>query len=285
MNIHIVSDLHLEMPNARVTADGRFEQIPDTGADLLVLAGDIVPADAEDLAWILQPVRCPIVWVLGNHEWYRRKLVLADARSGDHAAMAEEVRERFHRDLHLLQETSLELPGGWRVLGTTWWPAMDWVNRDGEPCWEPGHELAYAHDTIQRQIADFRQITVERARPGGASSFGKARVADLQALHHRHHRWLMEEIPSGDETRTIVVTHFVPTNRAVHELYRTSDLNPYFMTPYLDREPCGVPFWICGHTHTSVDVRAGGTRVVANPAGYGFENTAYRADLTVRVDA
>lgn len=283
MKIQIVSDLHLEMPNARVTPSGRFQQIPDVGADLLVLAGDIVPDEAEDLAWILEPIRCPIVWILGNHEWYRRRLVLSEAKSPAHAAMAAEVRERFHKDLHLLEEESLALPGGWRVLGTTWWPAMDWVNRDGEPCFDPGHELAYVHDTIQRQISDFRLITVERARPGGPSSFGKAHVDDLIALHRRQHRWLMTAIPSGDESRTIVVTHYVPTAQATHAQFRTSDLNPYFITPHLDRDPCAVPLWICGHTHASVDVRVGATRVVANPAGYGYENLAFRAELTVEV--
>jgi hypothetical protein len=283
MKIQIVSDLHLEMPNARVTLEGRFQQIPDTSADLLVLAGDIVPEEAEDLAWILEPIRCPIVWVLGNHEWYRRRLLLSDAKSPAHAAMVAEVRERFHKDLHLLEEGELALPGGWRVLGTTWWPAMDWVNRDGEPCFEPGHDLAYVHDAIHREINDFKYITVERAKPGGPSSFGKAHIDDLIILHRRHHRWLRDAITAGDTARTIVVTHYVPTNQETPARFRTSELNPYFRTPYLDRNGCAVPLWICGHTHESVDVRIGATRVVANPAGYGFENNVFRADLTVEV--
>jgi len=65
MRLHILSDLHLE-----------FESFtpPTVEADAIILAGDVSPGH-EGLKWALKtfPDR-PVIYVLGNHEFYGEEL-------------------------------------------------------------------------------------------------------------------------------------------------------------------------------------------------------------------
>lgn len=63
MRLRILSDLHLEF------FDGGRE-LPEVEADLIILAGDI-HQKTEGLAWARQQFpEMPILYVLGNHEFY-----------------------------------------------------------------------------------------------------------------------------------------------------------------------------------------------------------------------
>ena len=64
MKIHILCDLHIEF--------GDFVP-PVVGADVVVLAGD-VHVKNRGLQWIFdQKFEIPVLYVLGNHEFYREK--------------------------------------------------------------------------------------------------------------------------------------------------------------------------------------------------------------------
>ena len=64
MKIHILCDLHVEF--------GNFVP-PVVGADVVVLAGDVHVKD-RGLQWIFdQKFEIPVLYVLGNHEFYREK--------------------------------------------------------------------------------------------------------------------------------------------------------------------------------------------------------------------
>ena len=65
MRLHILSDLHLE-----------FEPFtpPAVGADAVILAGD-VSTGRNGLKWALKNFAdLPVIYVLGNHEFYGQKL-------------------------------------------------------------------------------------------------------------------------------------------------------------------------------------------------------------------
>jgi predicted phosphodiesterase len=65
MRVHILSDLHLEFGST---------PIPRTDADVVVLAGDI-HLGREGRKWIRsQFTDKPVIYVLGNHEFYRNSL-------------------------------------------------------------------------------------------------------------------------------------------------------------------------------------------------------------------
>jgi hypothetical protein len=60
--------------------------------------------------------------------------------------------------------------------------------------------------------------------------------------------------------------------RCVSAQYKGSPLNPFFVCDVeniiYERTP---KLWIHGHTHDSVDLKLGDTRIVCNPIGYPHE--------------
>lgn len=91
---------------------------------------------------------------------------------------------------------------------------------------------------------------------------------------------LERELREGD----VVVTHYLPTPASIASQWSDSALNPFFLCDVEDllrgRRPV---LWVHGHTHASVDVVVGATRVVCNPFGYvrREENPAFQEDAFV----
>jgi hypothetical protein len=120
MNLHVLSDLHVEF--------GDFT-VPDVGADLIVLAGD-THVGMRGLRWVIdQDLTVPALYVLGNHEFYRDKFpglidkmitvvfpepgppvntIKLFKQASFRARLGR--RRRPERGLHLRQWSSAELP-------------------------------------------------------------------------------------------------------------------------------------------------------------------------------
>src|SRR2546421_1539445 len=102
MRLHILCDLHLEFGPVSV---------PKIEADVVVLAGDI-HLGREGRRWARnQFPGQPVIYVLGNHEFYRHSLpdlteTLMRESSGSH--------------IHLLENRAVEL-SGYTFLGCTLW--------------------------------------------------------------------------------------------------------------------------------------------------------------------
>lgn len=83
-------------------------------------------------------------------------------------------------------------------------------------------------------------------------------------------KFLEENIQSGD----IVITHYLPTEESVHQLFKNDSLNCFFLCdmyePIIEKGPS---HWIHGHTHSSCDYKVQTNlntecRVICNPRGY-----------------
>src|SRR5580658_1182802 len=102
MRLHILSDLHLEF--------GMVE-VPRTNADVVVLAGDI-HLGTEGLKWAQKQFPDqPVIYVLGNHEYYRHAL---PELAGLLKAEAEGT------NVCVLENNSVEI-GGFTFLGCSLW--------------------------------------------------------------------------------------------------------------------------------------------------------------------
>ena len=94
--------------------------------------------------------------------------------------------------------------------------------------------------------------------------------------------FLDHEVRDGD----VVVTHHLPARACVAYEYVQSPLNAFFLCDLealvLAKRPA---IWIHGHTHKSVDVTLGATRIVCNPLGYvGHElNRAFQNDARIEM--
>jgi predicted phosphodiesterase len=234
MKIHLLADLHLEFAPV---------DIPETNADVVVLAGDI-NIGVRGIEWALYhfPTR-PVIYVLGNHEFYRHDMWEL-RRTINHMAEGTNVR--------VLENTVVEIDG-FSFLGCTLW--TDFSLRGNAE-----HAMANA----ERLMNDFRLIS---NGPGQ-----RLRARDLAQLHRESVLWLQAEFPKHDPARTVVVTHHAPSSRCEASGHVGGPLSPAFVAN-LDRliEPSGVPLWIHGHTHHNVDFQLGKTHVLANQRGYPTE--------------
>ena len=254
MRLHILSDLHL--------SQGAFV-VPETGADLVVLAGDIA-RPKEALAWATALAK-PVLYVPGNHEFYGSSI---DGTRRELARLSAGTNVRVLDD-------DEAIVGGVRFLGSTLWTDFRLFG-DGA-----GREAAIA-DAL-RHIRDFSRIVADDA--SGDLFTPEASAARFAS----HAAWLAAKLSSAHAGPTVVVTHHAPSRGSIHPRYADSLLNAGFVSDVAhlaggDR----ARLWIHGHTHDSFDYDLGGTRVVCNPRGYAKngvnENAAFDPAFTVDVD-
>lgn len=253
LKLQIVSDLHLSQAG--------FD-LPATGADAIVLAGDIArPRDA--IAWA-RALPKPVLYVPGNHEFYGASLPAT-------RALLHALAAGSH--VHVLDDRALTLQGV-RVLGTTLWTDFELFG--------PGPERDTAVDAALRFMRDFQRI---RVREDEAALFTPDRCA---SLFRQHAGWLQDALAQPHEGATVVITHHAPSPRSIHPRYAGSPVNACFVSQaehLLGGER--VALWVHGHTHDSFDYEVAGTRVLCNPRGYVrdgvTENAAFDPALVVEV--
>ena len=247
MKIHILCDLHVEF--------GNFVP-PVVGADVVVLAGDVHVKD-RGLQWIFdQKFKIPVLYVLGNHEFYREKFPgLIDKLKMD----AEGTNVR------VLENDSVDI-GGYRFFGCTLWSDMTLLG-------DPRAASVFAAEAMN----DYRLIRHSK-------TFRRLQPSDTVSRHSKSVKKLREFLKAGNPERTIVVTHHAPSIQSVPDRYRTDPVTPAFASNLedfiLEHKP---HLWIHGHTHESFDYHIGKTRIVCNPRGYASteENKGFRPDYTL----
>jgi hypothetical protein len=265
MRVLVLSDLHVEF--------APFDAPGDAGAyDVVVLAGDIHHA-ARAIGWARRTFpRHPIVQVPGNHEFYGE--VLQEALGA--------MRESAQREgVHLLEESAVAIDGV-DFAGCAAWTDYRLYDRPGRP---QRMGAAEAMARSRSRMVDYDLIRwADEAAPGGVRQF---RPEDSVALHERSRQWLANWLAQPSGGPRVVVTHHLPSWGSVSPEFLAADTNPGFASDLDDLFP-GVALWIHGHTHSSHDYFAAGTRVVANPRGYpwkggGFENPRFDSLRIVEV--
>ncbi|MBK8664469.1 MAG: metallophosphoesterase family protein [Burkholderiales bacterium] len=253
MKLHILSDLHLGV--------GALEP-PRTDADLVVLAGDIArPAAA--VSWA-QRFGKPVLYVLGNHEFYGGSL---------DGTVAEFRRLCAGTAVRLLDDEAIVIDGV-RFLGSTLWSDFGLFATE--------QERQQAIEMAQQLVRDFSRI---RRRADGDALFTPH---DAAARFARHAAWLDRQLDAPHAGPTVVITHHAPSCQSIHPRFAGSPLNACFVSDadHLLRDRRAA-LWIHGHTHDSFDYRVHGTRVLCNSRGYAKdgvnENARFDPLLTVEV--
>ncbi len=254
MKLHILSDLHL-------SAGGLAH--PHTDAAVVVLAGDIArPAAAA--AWA-RGFGKPVLYVIGNHEFYGSSL--------------PEVRAELRRlcagtPVHLLDNDALVL-GGVRFLGSTLWTDF---RAHGE-----GERQAEAMARSAAFMYDFRRVRV-----AAAADAPMLTPQDTVRLFEHNTLWLAAQLAQPFAGPTVVITHHAPSTGSIHPRFAGSPFNAAFVSAaehLLDGQRAAL--WVHGHTHDSHDYRVNGTRVLCNPRGYVkdgvTENARFDPRLVVEV--
>ncbi|MBP6020392.1 MAG: metallophosphoesterase family protein [Burkholderiaceae bacterium] len=253
LKLHILSDLHLSRGGMLV---------PDTDADVVILAGDIARPEAA-IAWA-RTFHQPVLYVPGNHEFYGNSL----------AATVQQLRTHaLGSNIHILDNDVLILDGV-RFLGSTLWGDFN--------LYGTGVERDTAIEQAVGFIHDFSRIQSD-LNPGSPFS-----PDEFEALFRTNRQWLRQRLDQSFDGPTVVITHHAPSLSSVHPRFEGSPINTCFVSNSEDL--LGVDkacLWIHGHTHDSFDYQINGTRVVCNPRGYmkdGVpENPAFKPDFVVPV--
>lgn len=259
MRIWIFSDIHL--PHIRIPIEAILPAVPQ--ADVCVCAGDLVEGDpAGGVRWLEDYVRpsMPIIYVLGNHEFYNA--------GGMGEARAKAQKAGSEAGIHVLDDTAIDM-GGIRFLGSTLWSDFSILSHGN---------LAERDRSMKESgkwVNDFHLIRTDE------NEIWTPRMAMLQ--HHQSRLWLTDELARSD-LPTIIVSHHAPHPLSIAQEFAHDRTTGAFVSDLgeliLGYQPA---LWLHGHTHTRFDYHVGGSRVVCNPRGYRHEKTNFDPSLVLEI--
>lgn len=252
MTIQYCSDLHLELPdNAKWLKAHPI--VP--AADILVLAGDIIPfiemeQCADFFSYCADHFKATY-WLPGNHEYYGGDIML---RSGS-------FRENIRPNVYLLNNQVEQLDGLTLIFSTLWShvnPAAEWH--------------------IARAVTDYRMI-----RHAGEPF----RPLHINELHQECRAFVETAVINATGSRIVVVTHHVPTFLHYPKQFKGSIINEAFATELYDYiEHSSIQAWIYGHHHQNTpEFLIGSARMLTNQLGYVRKREYYgfRTNAVVKI--
>lgn len=239
MKIQILSDLHFNQ-------HGFLDRTPPEihpEADVLVLAGDIVDgrfltkAPMTFKKWY-SDIPIPIIYVLGNHEYDHLQVV-------DGAVYKyQEWLRSLNPNTYLLENSSVKI-GEVTFFGTTLFTKLS-------PLDEARLRSFFYHLPIPLNF-------------NGSWWTEKFRIAKQYLVKS------LSRLSPSERATTVVVSHFAPTYKSIHEDYKGNYSNSFFandLDGLLKRYP--AKYWIHGHLHSCSRNLVGNTEVIVNPHGYIF---------------
>lgn len=257
MKLLVLSDIHNEF--------GTY--LPDAGAvneaDVIVLAGDVDLGKNVHmwLQYAFRGVTKPILYVAGNHEYYRGDLVRTFRHMKEDFA---EMKERLGLDVRLM-ENDAHVIGDVQFVGATLWTDYRLT----------GNQPLAMFDAYQC-MNDFKLIR---------QNDSKIRPAVVQKLHAESRAYI--EKMTSQHPKNVVITHHAPCELSIHPRYKDLDghMNASYASDLTMLFGPHIPLWVHGHTHDSFDYEVAGTRVVCNPRGYHRQemNLSFDHKLIVEV--
>lgn len=264
MRLLVMSDLHLEF--------GPFKfppQMPDFEA--AVFAGDIGQPISAAVEWLAQQrgeggalQGRPVMYVPGNHEFYRSEL-RANLAEGRAAAERSGIELLFRRAV---------VVSGVRFVGCILWT-------DYRIHGTPKPSMVHAGQSLN----DHRLIRY-RQDDGHYSRFMPWHAA---AEHRLDVAFIRQVLAAPFAGPTVVVTHHAPHPKSIQARHKGSPLTPAFVSDLGHViEEFQPELWLHGHDHGSHDYWIGRTRVFSNQAGYpnlhgDRENRGFNPRCVVKV--
>jgi predicted phosphodiesterase len=242
MKLRIYSDLHAEF--------APFEPA-SIDADVVILAGDI-DIKSRGVKWANEVFQCPVVYVCGNHEYYRGHIDNTLRKMKD-AAMPH---------VYVLENEALILDQT-RFLVTTAW--TDYSSTG---------DVVAAKRVAWEWMNDFTVIRTDE-------SYRRLRPDDLIAKSNAAYAWLTQELDKPFDGKTVVVTHHAPVLDHVED-----DLPAHLIAAYANDWPellGKTDLWVYGHTHVAANFTKCGCHVVSNPRGYPGQHTGFNPDLLIEI--
>lgn len=243
--IAILSDLHLR-------SWGVYNDFTIPAADIYVIAGDIDEGIFAP-SWIDYRFRGKeVVMVPGNHEYY----------SADFTTTRDS----------LLNYKWRELKSGGFYDNMTYYNIKRKIRFICSTLWSDCSALPLLLDhmdpfdirKIETSIGDFRYIL-----DGKNKRFS---VEKMTQLHNESKAFLLKEIQTPYDGKTVVVTHFPPALESLCDRFKKDPISAYFMNDLPKEYFVGVNTWICGHVHWTHEYMKGeDCKVICHTRGYRTE--------------
>ena len=234
-----LTDIHLDHAHPRERED-LFRQVAHSGADALLITGDLATADLllESLGRLGRAFPGPIFYVLGNHDYYGASIAAV-------RRVVAQVPRQLPRVRWLSAEDAVPLT-----------PRTGLVGHDG---WGDGRCGCYA--TSRVQMTDFWVIHELTGLSHRARGIRLGQLGDEAAAH------LRRVLPGALDRfeRVIVVTHVPPFPEAcLYEGLVSDDAwLPHFccravgdvLLAEMQARPDREMTVLCGHTHHPAEIR------------------------------
>lgn len=234
MKIRLLSDLHTEFNKSYASQQYMEYQ----GEDVLVLAGDIASGSTNSFEVIKrfrQQGFKEIIFVPGNHEYYGTEIRDFDAKM--------KLKCQHLEGVHFLN------PGWVKIGDTIFIGGALWTNFRCNPL---------AELDAESMISDF--YLIKGFKPHHAS------------LKYYEHLKLFQEVNKLFPLhKKVFISHFLPAVECISPRFRNQQnmLNNYFSNDLGEWiETLENSTWMFGHTHDSIDIKIGSTRLISNPYGY-----------------
>ena len=176
MKILVYSDLHLEFSDF---------QPPPTECDLVVLAGDI-SVRTRGVTWANDIFNNPVIYVCGNHEFYK----------GHADRTLTKMRDAAAKHVHVLDNQSLVICDTRFLVATAW---TDFTATG---------DYKAAMRVCAEWMNDFKRIRI-------GEGYSRLRPADLIARNIATRDFLVAELAKDFEGKTVVITHHCPIREVV----------------------------------------------------------------------
>ncbi len=239
MKIQLLSDLHIEFwPTAAKFHLAMFDSF-QTDADVLVLAGDINVGRANTLSTLKEFAKRykHVIYVMGNHEEYGQEF----GAFWDYEKFVSKLPENVY---------FLDVRDFIIVDGVFFFGSCLYTNFGNDPL---------AENMARYGINDFQRIK-------GSST------ADYIAEYESAISGIKDCYNLASDYKKVIVTHFLPAMECISERFHTggnSGINKYYannLGNYIAELKDTT--WLFGHTHDSIDMFIGDTRMLCNPMGY-----------------
>lgn len=277
MKIQVFSDLHLDVaPIKRITVSN--------DVDAVVVAGDTCQGVRNAFIALrrIVPERIPVIMVAGNHEFYRRCLQ-SEIEEG------REIAGDFN--IAFLEDDVRLIGDSVRGTATRFVAASLWTNYRVFGA----ANAATAMNAARRNMNDHRVITWTK------KPWARFRPEEALLMHERSKAFIADALATPFAGSTVVVTHHAPHFGSVAMGHYqsdiltaayVSDLTDVIMTgseegadatPRKTADTKWDRIFIHGHIHSSSDYVVGTTRILANPHGYGVENSSFDPQLVIEI--
>ena len=249
MKIQYCSDLHLEFD-----ANNNFLKKNPlvVGAELLILAGDIIPLHEEYFTnnffdWISEKYKM-VYWIPGNHEFYHKDLM----------EFPSSLNIKIRENVFVVNNIDL-IYNNVHFIFSALWSNISQINAR----------------IVEQNVSDFDCILIKDK---------KMKATDFNHLHHESLSFIKKVLGNHLDLSKVVVTHHVPSMQCNLPMHNSSIINEAFcvdLTDFITNS--GVNFWIYGHSHfNQKPTIIGKTLLLTNQLGYvhlseegSFKNNAY----------